>query len=245
MALYKHFALTVAALALMPIAQALAADYDPPITVEQADEYAPVEVGSGWYLRGDIAYSSNVESTDVDFGLTPVSYSEDETPVFGSIGFGYHFTDYLRADVNFGYAPGLEQGITYNTPLIAADASTKNYAWTGILNGYVDLGTFVGFTPYVGAGAGFMQSTYKVNGNYTDATQSVSSYADESKFSFAYTLNAGVAYQIAPNLKLDVGYQYLSAPDAETVAIQDFTTFPVQSGIDYHQVKVGLRYDLW
>ena len=38
---------------------ALAADYDPPIVVDEAPRNVPVEVGSGWYLRGDVGYSFN------------------------------------------------------------------------------------------------------------------------------------------------------------------------------------------
>ncbi len=48
--------LALAAATLLPAA-ALAADYDPPIYVDEAPEYVPVEVGSGWYLRGDVGYA--------------------------------------------------------------------------------------------------------------------------------------------------------------------------------------------
>ena len=47
------------------------------------------------------------------------------------------------------------------------------------------------------------------------------------------------------NLQLDLGYQYLSAPDAEIAEVRDFTSYPIHKGIDAHQIKVGLRYDLW
>ena len=45
---------------------ALAADYDPPIVIDQPVEEVPVEVGSGWYLRGDIGYNFQVDA-DGDF----------------------------------------------------------------------------------------------------------------------------------------------------------------------------------
>ena len=41
------------AAALFAATPALAADYDPPPLLEPAPEYQPVEIGNGWYLRGD------------------------------------------------------------------------------------------------------------------------------------------------------------------------------------------------
>jgi len=52
--------------ASMPAA-AYAADYDPPIFVEEAAEYVPVEVGSGWYLRGDVGYVFDTSIGDVEY----------------------------------------------------------------------------------------------------------------------------------------------------------------------------------
>ncbi|RWK45561.1 MAG: porin family protein, partial [Mesorhizobium sp.] len=66
-----------------------------------------------------------------------------------------------------------------------------------------------------------------------------------TQYSFAYSLNAGVAYQVSKNLLVDVGYQYLSSPDAEYATLADLDDSPIRKGIDSHQVKVGLRYDLW
>ena len=43
---------------------AFAADYEPPIVVDQPVEEVPVEVGSGWYLRGDIGYNFGVDAQD-------------------------------------------------------------------------------------------------------------------------------------------------------------------------------------
>ena len=41
---------------------ALAADYDPPIVIDAVDDYVPVEVGNGWYLRGDLGYAFSIGS---------------------------------------------------------------------------------------------------------------------------------------------------------------------------------------
>ena len=50
----------------LPCRPALAADYDPPMIIDQPVEEVPVEVGTGWYLRGDIGYNFSLEA-DGDF----------------------------------------------------------------------------------------------------------------------------------------------------------------------------------
>ncbi|MGS1094664.1 outer membrane protein [Aquamicrobium terrae] len=227
---------------------ALAADYDPPIFVEEAPEYVPVEVGSGWYLRGDVAYLPEKSYKHVDFGSPDISYSEREKPVFASLGFGYHFNDYLRGDVNVGWLPGNKIDVGLSTADEFATARVKNSAWTAMVNGYVDLGTYVGITPYIGAGIGVMQSRSSLSLDYqdlNDPSNDVSAYGRRNEYAFAYSLNAGAAYQITDNLVLDVGYQYLSAPDAKYFALDGADESVVRKGVDSHQIKVGLRYDLW
>ncbi|CCV04830.1 conserved exported hypothetical protein [Mesorhizobium metallidurans STM 2683] len=249
-----RIALALAAIMLTPLSQALGADYDPPIYVDQAPDYVPVEVGSGWYLRGDVAYLPQKSFENEDFAFTPASFDENEDPVFASIGFGYHFNDYLRADLNLGYLPGNKINVGYDDsatadPATVASGALKNYAYSGMLNGYVDLGTYVGITPYLGAGIGVVQSKRSLSASYFtdngDDTDDFVLHDNKTQYSFAYTLNAGLAYQLSKNVSVDLGYQYFSAPDAEYVTAESLTSYPIRKGINNHQVKLGLRYDLW
>lgn len=255
----SRLVLAIAAIGLMPATQAMSADYDPPIYADQAPDYQPVEVGSGWYLRGDVSYLANKSFENGDFTfpatINDESFSESEDAYFASIGFGYHFNDYLRADVNFGYLPGNKASFSYDDSAVApagtaiiGSGNVQNYAFSGILNGYVDLGTYVGVTPYVGAGIGLVRSTSKLSATYTDTANSANDFAlssNKTQYSLAYTLNAGLAYQVSKNVQVDLGYQYFSAPNAEYVTAESLTSYPTKKGISNHQVKLGLRYDLW
>lgn len=92
MTLTSRIVLALAGLGLLPLTPAVAADYDPPIYADQAPDYVPVEVGSGWYLRGDVSYLAQKSFKNDDFAFTPASFDEKEDPIFASIGFGYHST---------------------------------------------------------------------------------------------------------------------------------------------------------
>jgi len=361
MKLTKVLGLALAATAMVPLAPALAADYEPPIYVDQAPEYVPVEVGSGWYLRGDVAYTFERKYRNTSLSLDdslfdndlvgnfiglgsigPIdafSYSEKENPVAGSIGFGYHFNDWLRADVNVGllandkftgtahlFAGSLNpfesvdwrdrgtampdlgclgsRTITQTDVTTTADAdgnpvqgdpvvntisagdwrrdcmvsaSVKNSAWNGLVNGYVDLGTYAGITPYVGAGVGVLltrtnvsatatcegyqgsasrndgtisrtiDTTFLCRGQTDPNAQSVTytpiSYS-KTDYYLMYGLSAGLSYQISKNTSLDIGYQYINAPNIRYYSI-DNDGIKSHKGWGANQVKVGLRYDLW
>jgi opacity protein-like surface antigen len=248
----KRFALALAAVAILPAGQVVAADYDPPISVEPAEEYVPVEIGSAWYLRGDIAYNfaRDYGSSDSNRGawLTGNPFTvgpydlfdkdDDKDLVSGSIGFGYHFNDYLRADVNVGILTSQKYNASAEFDAIVpyvVDVDVKNTSWNGMVNGYIDLGTYAGLTPYVGAGIGAMYMKSELEGEASDR---------KSSYNFMYGLAAGVSYQVTKNTSIDVGYQYLNAPNVEYYAIGD-NAVEVREGWSTNQIKVGLRYDLW
>ncbi len=213
-------------------APVMAADYEPPIYVDEAPEYVPVEVGSGWYLRGDLTY--NVNDSEYDFVLDGVA--TDNQRFGGMLGVGYHFSDMLRGDVTFNYVGRDEWN--YNDGTVSLEA--ENWVLGGMVNAYLDLGTIAGFTPYVGGGIGLLTSKQSLA--VTVPSLGLSDEISERQTKFAYALTAGASYLMTQNLSLDVGYQYLSSPDMNYI---DSTTFTVEDGFDYHQVKVGLRYDLW
>lgn len=231
MILRIRVALAVAATILTPLV-AMAADYEPPIVIEEAPEYVPVEVGSGWYLRGDIGY--NINETPYDFTLFGVDTRN--TRITGSIGAGYYFTDYFRGELNLGFLSNDRYDAVIGTETISAESNV----WSGMANVYADLGTFAGFTPYVGAGLGLLYASHSVDDS--DPAVPFEFHDRDTQYPLAYALNAGFAYQVAQNTKVDVGYQYLSAPDLEYVDVENLT---IKKGVDYHQFKLGLRYDLW
>lgn len=297
-----------------------AADLDDIIYAKELPMTKPVEIGSGWYLRGDLGYSVSTKRKNSDVvtvnpftGLTPFAsvvsstFSESDSDLNGSVGVGYSFTDMFRADLNLGImrmssaglngtlqsgCAGTETVETVNYDALgnvivpstittgassrdcAGTASIKSDLYSGMLNGYVDLGTFAGFTPYVGAGIGVAISRVEVYGTgrcendqtvtgiagvsqtttsfvcngSTSVTDPAIDYSglnyDNTKYSLAYSLSAGLGYQVSKNLTFDLGYQFVSAPNAE-YAYFGANGVNIAKGVDTHNVRAGLRYALW
>ena len=277
MKLSLRIALSLAALA--PFA-AHSADYDPPIFVEEAAEYVPVEVGSGWYLRGDVGYVFDKNIDGVDYTFTdPISLLEEpasftsasiDTDFTWGGGFGYRFTDYFRADAtvdgfraDFNGSTASDEtctGLPNDGTTCRSENSSEVSAISVMANGYVDLGTYVGITPYVGAGLGYSfvswsdlnDTTYCVDGGgdvcvppgfAVDST----THGGEDGWRFTYALMAGFAYDLSNNFKLDVGYKYRSIDGGDMFGWDSPQTFGDGShdNIDSHEVRLGLRYELW
>lgn len=239
-----------AATLFFPAASAFAADLIP---VYEAPE-VPVEVGSGWYLRGDIGYgwgdksgkiSYNVNSGGIDYPGDTRHPDFKDNFNFGA-GVGYRFTDYLRSDIT---VDGFRSRLSATDPWSAGEVTgTADFSAISLMaNGYVDLGTYSGFTPYVGAGLGYSYL------NFSDLATVLPNGSQEtisgsSDWRFTYALMAGVAYDITKNMKLDVGYKYRHINGGDmfngTASNGDIVTGS-NGDLSTHEVRVGLRYEIW
>lgn len=276
---------TAALLAAASIPVAHAADLDLPVIVDQAPEYVPVEIGSGWYLRGDIGYSAfssggaggyrTFDGATLTYGANAFSSSDIETDWSGGVGFGYIFNRWLRADLtaemfkgNFtgstvaAPTPGVDCGVGVGIGCASSDtASFKAYSL--MANAYLDMGTFKHVTPYVGAGVGFTSVRWNglSNSIFCQDTPAacggavlppVSIHPGLDSWRFTYAFMAGGAYQISKNTKVDVGYRFRKVSggdffrfDAATAAAGATGVQGTDDGFTSHEVRVGLRYEIW
>jgi opacity protein-like surface antigen len=124
-------------------------------------------------------------------------------------------------------------------------------AMTFLANGYIDLGTWHGLTPFVGAGVGF--ANVKVSGltdsgvNATLAGFSpvaTSYYGDRSKTNFAWALMAGVGYDVSERLKLELGYRYVNMGSIKGIAGCGNPSCGIvgYNDIDAHEFRLGMRW---
>lgn len=163
------------------------------------------ELGSNWYIRGDVGYGVYNEPTVLPsaglfptVGNAPIGDASNPVPVtrgnnrsllganFG-VGFGYRVNDWFRAEGTWTYSNGPGLGLT-NSNIYCPEIATavSNYVYNvanpnglatpvgyqydftkcdGVLNarqynntvmamGYIDIGHWGIFSPFIGAGAG-------------------------------------------------------------------------------------------
>jgi opacity protein-like surface antigen len=224
----------------------------------------PVEDFGGWYLRGDIGFSSQRVKRlnnvlDAANTTSAQNLGFNTAGIFG-LGLGYKVNNWFRADVTGEYRGNSQ---LFGTDVIAFPGGfrTDTYhatksEWLVLANAYVDLGTWWGITPFIGAGVG----TARVSiANFTD--QSITNagagalpgltFGDNvSKWNLAWALHTGVAYNVTPNFTVELAYRYLDMGDGLTGDLRTFdginnivnpTTF---KGLTSHDLKLGMRWNL-
>lgn len=264
---------------------AYAADMLPAAPPIKAPVAAPVEDFSGWYLRGDVGVgldrdiklrSTPDPLTQGAAGFVPTAYSISKARTSGStflsLGAGYQFNSWFRTDLTAEYRYASFQAndeLLWNNGAGSMNVLRNYYrgnisTFTAMLNGYVDLGTWHGITPFVGAGVGVAnQRLHGITDNGynnlyagpgapgTSPTSGV--YRASSKTSFAWALMAGLAYNVNSRLKLEMAYRYMNfgkvksavptcaafgpGPQACTSSLQF-----ARSGS--HDFKIGMRWML-
>lgn len=264
----RSFALLLAAaIAAGASASARAADLLPPPPMEPP----PPQDFGGWYLRGDVGVGINqlsgLRSTFADpTVLVPAPMFNGASigdSAFVGAGVGYQFNNWLRFDVTGEYRTAAQYSAiqSYSDIWSAPGASpcglnarcydlyhAQQSAAVFLANGYFDLGTWYGITPFVGAGVGL--ATNWLQNLYDISAQPAGGFgfaANRSQTNFAWQVGAGLAYNVTPNLKLEVAYRYLDMGKFTANPINCMGTpvcpAEVQSfALASHDIKLGFRY---
>lgn len=219
----------------------------------------------GWYIRGDIgAGFAQIHSQSSTFDIFVPDYqlhsSKLSDSFFWGVGAGYQFNSWFRADITGEWrnVQGYRAYASYRDDFALGCAGGRcgdryfgkyfNNA-TFMANGYVDLGTWYGITPYLGAGLGTANVRFGRTQDFgTDpAAAGYGVSRSSSNWGLAWALMAGFSYSITPNLLLDVGYRYIDmgsvkgAPIAclgAAVCANEVKKLHVAS----NDVRVGLRW---
>jgi opacity protein-like surface antigen len=249
------FAAVLIALGGVP---ALAAD----MPVEEPPVYQappPADFG-GWYIRGDLDYHwAQFRGADyITYGVTccglpnPGTGSFDTGSLKGAFslgaGIGYQVNNYFRTDLTADYwfksdFDGSTSGTCGVLPCTSTDTSSYS-AWLLLANAYADIGTWYGFTPYVGAGIGGARVKWDDLHNTIAGVTTVHEGAENWRF--AWALMAGTSYCLTDNLKLDVGYRYSRVNGGRMFELAPLVGSGAGPGFDngfnVHEARAGLRY---
>jgi opacity protein-like surface antigen len=259
--------LFVATLGGVASACAQAADLLPPPPVPMEP---PPQDFNGWHLRGDFGVAANQISglrstfTDptVDVPAPMFNNFSIGDAAFAGAGVGYQFNSWLRFDATAEYRTAAQyaaiQSYTdiWNPPGSVCGLDSRCYdtyhgqhsAFLFLANGYLDLGTWYGITPFVSGGVGFANNWLQ---NFYDVSAQPAGgfgYAqNRTQTNFAWQVGAGLAYNVTPNLKLEVAYRRTDMGRMNTGVIHCMGT-PVCPGevqsfnLASNDVKLGIRY---
>ncbi|MDH6230503.1 opacity protein-like surface antigen [Mesorhizobium soli] len=226
-------------------APAFAADLVVPAPViEPAPVYQAQEFG-GWYIRGDLDYHKpEFRGADyITYGTPPGTKSFDSGDLRGAFslgaGVGYQVTSYLRTDLTVDYWFKSKFNGHTSCPTCSSTDTSKMSALLLLANAYYDLGTWNGFTPYVGAGIG------GANVKWDDLRNTISGWdtihKGSSNWRFAYALMAGASYCLTNNLAFDAGYRFSHINGGRMFEFNGAGP-GFDKGFNTHEVRGGLRY---
>lgn len=231
---------------------------------------------SFFYVRGDAGFArleGDYRQPDLEAaGGGFVGESFDSTPYLGA-GLGWQLSNRFRVDLTGEYR--------FTSDIEAVDAVSRRLRFpngvqrvstiyegelssiVGLANAYLDLGTWNGVTPYVGAGVGFARSKLSdlfttsngaFVGSATGATVRQTSHGystDETKTSVAWALMAGASFDLTPTVKLDLGYRYLdlgqsiAASSGLLNCLCGVVGAPLEvAELDSHEFRIGIRWQL-
>ena len=236
-------------------------------TAKAADmpEPIPQVVIRGWYLRGDIGYS-NQQVDELDNALYDTVLSLDPQhrdftgAPFLDAGIGYRINHWFRIDVTGEYRSksefnGADVYVPAGGPPSLPDSYTaKKSEWLALLNGYLDVGTWHGITPFMGAGVG--AANVKI-ADFTDIGIGVGGFpavafgGTHDQWNFAWALYAGLGFEVTDAVTLELAYRYLDMGDGQSgdLIASDGTNLidnpMIFKDITSHDVRLGFRYAFW
>lgn len=209
--------ITLAAVLLVVLAphQARAADVEPP--------GAYVELRVGMFQPED--NDATVFGADADLDFDP--------GWAGEVATGFHINDFVRAELAMAWRQTEVDDLEI---LGQAQELDEDYIglFTAMLNGYVELPTFLGLRPFIGAGAGFAYFDVELQ------TVAPILDVDSGDFTFAWQGIAGLAYHFTPAVALTTTYTYLGTTNTEDdnnlngLRIKDYRAHTLMAGLRFY-----------
>ena len=225
----------------------------------------PIEVGGGWYLRGDVGASVYTRPTLKTYDDCGDCYTDKRSfdnaiggGGFAGVGVGYQFTPFFRGDVTgeYRYSTGLRGANYYNygsddygNGLYGYEKTKSHYdAGVFLANAYFDLGTWYGITPFVGGGVGVALNHlggYQSDSSYNSPVYGYSPYYDDCNCGH----KKSPTFVYGPTQNPDGSTQYKTSSGAKFYKDKVDTSFAwaLHAGLAYNvtdafKVELAYRY---
>jgi opacity protein-like surface antigen len=120
--------------------------YERPLPPPRAFDF-----NTGWYVRGDLGYNwTRIQGAQSASSFPSPTDSKLNGAAMAGVGAGIK-TQWARTDLTIDYSLPMKYQGSVLTP---NDTTAKITAASVMFNGYLDLGTWYGVTPYLGGGGG-------------------------------------------------------------------------------------------
>jgi opacity protein-like surface antigen len=237
--------------------------------------YLRGDIGYSVHSGSRGTYYSSAYGDDTDYASESLggneSYSIGAGYIFNNMLRGDITLEHNEGVTWEGRSKSADCGTVPGDCLFEAEAELKR---TSIMaNGYYTVGNFAGFRPYVGGGIGIsdvswndygFQQLCQVDpgedcdfGTHSGVGTDRETYygpagtvSTNNGIALTYALAAGLDYRINKNWVVDMGYKWTHISD--NIMIKEDADGPGVPGgdssfnaIDLHEVKIGLRYEIW
>ena len=221
-----------------------------------------------FYVRADGSYANYDRPSITEDGKFDLLNAHVASSWSAGGGIGYYFNKNIRADLTYEHRFNADVTSQNADPIVGGPRNFGIKSDLYLANLYWDFDSRGRFTPYVGAGLGWVNHKTSSSSFVDNCCQGVIDAGSSS--SVAGALMAGLAVnltgrgpaagtgvieggEVARNLYLDLGYRFLYLGDVSTGAVKGIpavlgpativSTDPTVAGLTSHEFRVGLRYD--
>ncbi|HGJ5860494.1 MAG TPA: outer membrane protein [Arsenophonus nasoniae] len=173
----------------------------------------------------------------------------------GGIALGYNFKPMfqlpVRVELDFTARSNLKKNGSNEAEIVDKrfDIKMKDKIQinTLMVNAIYDFENSSQFTPYVLAGMGVAQNNRTANISTTDSNGDTKSLSGKKvNYNFAWSIGAGVKYDINSNLALDLSYRYINAGKAKTNGETNIDKINIKGNLESrlhsHDIMLGMTY---
>ncbi|WP_306017049.1 outer membrane protein, partial [Oceanicaulis sp. MMSF_3324] len=184
----------------------------------------------GWYVSGALGYGA---PGDVDVSGSLNGEIQGEGDIREKLALGYAWANNWRLEGELAHRFNDTGAVGH-----FENSSSDFQVWSGMLNLIYDFDTDSFWTPYIGAGLGWVQSDVSAMGYDTGTYVPTSNFidVDDSDAALGYQLIAGIGWELSRNLTLDTEYRYFGYGDT------DYAPNLELDRVGGHEAWIGLRY---